>query len=197
MKWLPLVTSALLCSRAATTFAAPTAVPATDPPNIVFILADDLGYGDLGCYGQKRIRTPELDRMAREGMRWTQFYAGSTVCAPSRCVLMTGQHTGHCYIRGNARHDLRPQDRTVAEVLRQRGYVTGLIGKWGLGGFDAGTGHPNRKGFDFFFGYLDQVHAHNYYPSFFGAPKRNDTAAQRSAQRGSLGPGCGHPSSGL
>src|SRR5437660_5670853 len=85
-------------------------------PNIVFILADDLGYGDLGCYGQKRIRTPNLDRMAREGMRFTQFYAGSTVCAPSRCTLMTGLHTGHCFIRGNARENLRPADVTVAKV---------------------------------------------------------------------------------
>src|SRR5437588_197932 len=91
-------------------------------PNIVFILADDLGYGDLGCYGQKRIRTPNLDRMAREGMRFTQFYAGSTVCAPSRCALMTGLHTGHCLIRGNARQDLRPGDVTVAKVLKQAGY---------------------------------------------------------------------------
>jgi arylsulfatase A-like enzyme len=134
-------------------------------PNIVFILADDLGYGDLGCYGQKRIRTPNLDRMAAEGMRFTQAYAGSTVCAPSRSVLMTGQHTGHTRIRGNARHPLLPEDVTVAEVLQHRGYRTGLVGKWGLG--EAGTtGIPNRQGFDYFFGYLNQRHAHNYYPTF-------------------------------
>ena len=90
-------------------------------PNIIFILADDLGYGDLGCYGQKRIKTPNLDQMAREGMRFTQHYAGSTVCAPSRCVLMTGLHTGHCYIRGNARMDLRPSDVTVAKLLKKAG----------------------------------------------------------------------------
>jgi arylsulfatase A-like enzyme len=134
-------------------------------PNIIFILADDLGYGDLGCYGQKRIKTPNLDRMAREGMRFTQHYAGSTVCAPSRCVLMTGLHTGHCYIRGNARMDLRPSDVTVAKLLKKAGYATGLIGKWGLGQ-EGGTGVPTKQGFDYFYGYLDQGHAHNYYPTF-------------------------------
>jgi arylsulfatase A-like enzyme len=134
-------------------------------PNIIFILADDLGYGDLGCYGQKQIRTPNLDRMAAEGMRFTQAYAGSTVCAPSRCVLMTGQHTGHCTVRGNARVPLRPEDVTVAEVLKAAGYRTGLVGKWGLGEPDS-TGIPNRQGFDYFFGYLNQHHAHNYYPDY-------------------------------
>jgi arylsulfatase A-like enzyme len=134
-------------------------------PNIVLILADDLGYGELGCYGQKRIRTPHLDRMAREGIRFTDAYAGSTVCAPSRCVLMTGLHTGHCFIRGNARDNLRPHDLTVAEVLKRAGYATGLVGKWGLG-HEGSTGVPTRKGFDAFFGYLDQHHAHNYYPAF-------------------------------
>ncbi len=134
-------------------------------PNIIFILADDLGYGDLGCYGQKKIHTPCLDRMAAEGMRFTQFYAGSTVCAPSRCVLMTGQNTGHCLIRGNARVPLRPQDMTVAKLLKRAGYATGLIGKWGLG--EAGSsGVPTKQGFDSFFGYLNQHHAHNYYPAF-------------------------------
>jgi arylsulfatase A-like enzyme len=134
-------------------------------PNILFILADDLGYGDLGCYGQKKIRTPNLDRLAAQGMRFTQCYAGSTVCAPSRCALMTGRHTGHCTVRGNALVPLRPEDVTVAEVLKAAGYSTGLIGKWGLG--EPGTsGIPNRKGFDHFFGYLNQVHAHNYYPDY-------------------------------
>jgi arylsulfatase A-like enzyme len=134
-------------------------------PNIIFILADDLGYGDLGCYGQKQILTPQLDRMAAEGVRFTQCYAGSTVCAPSRCVLMTGLHTGHCRIRGNARVPLRPDDVTVAELLKQAGYTTGLIGKWGLGNEDT-TGIPRKQGFDYFFGYLDQGHAHNYFPTF-------------------------------
>ncbi|MCG3199109.1 MAG: arylsulfatase [Candidatus Omnitrophica bacterium] len=142
----------------------PTWSPPTNArPNILFILADDLGYGDLGCYGQKEIATPNLDRLASEGIRFTDCYAGSTVCAPSRCVLMTGLHTGHCHIRGNQRIPLRPEDLTVAELLKSAGYRTGLIGKWGLG--NAGTtGVPTRKGFEEFFGYLDQGHAHNYYP---------------------------------
>lgn len=135
------------------------------PPNIIFILADDLGYGDLGCYGQQVIQTPNLDRMATEGVRFTQCYAGSTVCAPSRCCLMTGLHTGHAYVRGNALVPLRPEDATVAERLKAAGYTTALIGKWGLG--EPGTtGVPNRKGFDEFFGYLNQGHAHNYYPEY-------------------------------
>lgn len=132
-------------------------------PNIVFILADDLGWGDLGCYGQSLVPTPNLDRLAREGMRFTQCYAGSTVCAPSRCALMTGLHTGHCRIRGNKSMDLAPADVTVAEVLKDAGYATALIGKWGLG-TPGGTGVPTKQGFDTFFGYLGQDDAHNYYP---------------------------------
>ncbi len=138
---------------------------AAERPNIIYILADDLGYGDLGCYGQEAIGTPHLDRMAAEGLRFTQHYAGSTVCAPSRCSLMTGLHTGRALIRGNSRDPLRPEDVTAAEILQEAGYRTALIGKWGLG--EAGsTGIPNRKGFDYFFGYLNQAHAHNYYPEF-------------------------------
>lgn len=141
------------------------------PPNIVFILADDLGYGELGCFGQKKIATPHLDRLAAEGVRFTQFYAGSTVCAPSRSVLMTGKHLGHTRVRGNAGRQnpeaqrLRDEDVTVAEVLKKAGYQTALIGKWGLGE-EGSEGHPNRQGFDHFFGYLDQTHAHNFYPEF-------------------------------
>ncbi|MFQ5732514.1 MAG: arylsulfatase [Planctomycetaceae bacterium] len=134
-------------------------------PNIVFIMADDLGYGDLSCFGQKSFRTPNIDRLAKEGVTFTDFYAGSTVCAPSRCVLMTGLHLGHCYIRGNGKNNLRPQDVTVAEVLKRAGYTTGLCGKWGLG-HEGSAGIPTKQGFDYFFGYLDQHHAHNYYPSF-------------------------------
>lgn len=141
----------------------------TSPPNIVLIVADNLGYGDLGCYGQRRIKTPHIDRMAAEGMRFTQFYAGSSVCAPSRCVLMTGLHTGHCRIRRNekipSRQTLLPEDVTIAEILKGGGYATALIGKWGLGE-EGSSGLPNRQGFDYFFGYLNQVHAHNYYPDF-------------------------------
>ena len=134
-------------------------------PNIIYILADDLGYGDLGCYGQKSIQTPNLDRMAAEGIRFTDHYAGSTVCAPSRCSLMTGLHCGHARIRGNARVPLEPGDITIAELLKQAGYATGLVGKWGLGE-EGSTGIPTRKGFDYFFGYLNQRHAHNYYTEF-------------------------------
>ena len=138
------------------------ATPAARKPSILFILADDLGYGDLGCYGQTKIKTSNLDRLAAEGMRFTDFYAGSTVCAPSRCTLMAGLHTGHALIRGNALVALRPEDLTVAELLKQAGYHTGLIGKWGLGNENT-TGVPQKKGFDDFLGYLDQVHAHDYY----------------------------------
>lgn len=140
-------------------------------PNIIFILADDLGYGDLGCYGQKTIKTENLDRMAKEGIRFTDHYAGSTVCAPSRCVLMTGLHTGHCYVRGNrsvkpmGQLPLPAETTTVAKLLKKAGYTNALIGKWGLGG-PGSTGAPNKQGFDYFFGYLCQGHAHNYYPEF-------------------------------
>ncbi len=119
----------------------------------------------MSSYGQRKFKTPNVDRLAAEGMRFTQYYAGSTVCAPSRSALMTGQHTGHTRIRGNARHPLAPEDVTMAEVLKSARYKTALIGKWGLG--EAGTtGVPNRQGFDYFFGYLNQRHAHNYYPTF-------------------------------
>lgn len=149
------------------------AIPAgaADRPNMIFIMADDLGYGDLGCFGQQVIKTPRLDEMAAEGMKFTQFYAGNTVCAPSRSVLMTGLHMGHTHVRGNAGGDdmliqsLRDKDVTVAEVLKPAGYTNGLVGKWGLGEIDQ-PGSPLRQGFDRFFGYLNQVHAHNYYPEF-------------------------------
>ncbi len=137
--------------------------------NIIFILTDDLGYGDLSCYGQSDFNTPNIDNLAAEGVRFTDHYAGSTVCAPSRCTLMTGLHTGHALVRGNANRvagiPLRPEDTTVAEILKKAGYTTGIIGKWGLGMNDT-PGHPNKKGFDYWFGYLNQRHAHNYYPEF-------------------------------
>jgi arylsulfatase A len=133
------------------------------PPNIVLIVADDLGIGDLGCYGQKQIRTPNIDRLAGEGLRFTDGYSGCTVCAPSRSVLMTGYHMGHTSVRGNTGgQSLAETDVTLPMLLRQAGYATGGYGKWGLG--DRGTpGAPPKKGFDEFFGYLHQVHAHNYY----------------------------------
>jgi len=137
-------------------------------PNIVFIMADDLGYGHLGSYGQEVIETPELDKLAREGLRYTQAYSGSTVCAPSRSVLMTGQHTGHTTVRANfgpdgGRIPLNDEDVTIAEVLQSAGYTTGMIGKWGLG--EPGTsGLPNDQGFDHWFGFLNQHNAHSFYP---------------------------------
>ena len=133
-------------------------------PNIIFILADDLGYGDLGCYGQAKIKTPHLDQLAAEGMRFTQCYAGTTVCAPSRAALMTGRHTGHTRIRGNAAMPMGADEVCVAEVLKQAGYKTGLIGKWGLG-LQNQPSTPDKKGFDEWLGYLSQTHAHNYYPT--------------------------------
>ncbi|MBL8241513.1 MAG: arylsulfatase [Bryobacterales bacterium] len=139
---------------------------APPPPNIIFVMADDLGYGDLGCYGQKLIQTPNIDRLAAEGIRFTDAYAGCTVCAPSRSVLMTGKHTGHTSVRANTGGvPLLPEDVTVAEVLQKAGYTTAGFGKWGLG--DIGSeGVPWKQGFDTFFGYLHQIHAHYQYPGF-------------------------------
>jgi len=151
-----------------------------DKPNIIFVMADDLGYGDLGCYGQDKIETPVLDEMARGGMQFRNFYAGCTVCASSRSVLMTGQHMGHTWVRGNAGADmsvqtLRSHDVTVAERLQTAGYKTALCGKWGLGDSVPGnTGLPNDQGFEFFYGYLNQVHAHNYYPEFLWRNKEKE-----------------------
>lgn len=153
------------------------------PPNIIYILADDLGYKELGSYGQKKIKTPRLDRMAAEGMRFTQFYSGSPVCAPSRATFLTGKHTGHAYVRDNhelggfrdeeerGQLPLPPSEKTVAAYLKERGYATALVGKWGLGG-PGSVGQPNRHGFDLFFGYLDQKQAHNFYPTHLW---RNET----------------------
>ena len=138
-------------------------------PNIIFILSDDLSYGDLGCYGQEKIKTPNIDRLASEGIRFTNAYAGCAVCAPSRSSLMEGKHQGHARVRGNAhagfRESLRPGDYTVAMLLQENGYKTGLFGKWGLAVHDQ-PGLPNNMGFDEFYGYLNQQHAHTYYPEF-------------------------------
>lgn len=166
MKTLALLPLALL-----TALGAAGGQPASRPPNLLFFLADDLGSAELGCYGQRKIRTPNIDRLAAEGMRWTRFYSGSPVCAPCRCTLMTGKHTGHATIRDN--RELQPEgqaplsvsDVTIAEVLKEKGYATAAIGKWGLGP-PGSDGDPNRQGFDLFFGYNCQRHAHNYYPSY-------------------------------
>ncbi len=160
--------------------------PTQRPPNILFVLADDLGYAELGCYGQQKIKTPNLDRLASQGMRFTQHYSGSPVCAPSRCVLLTGKHTGHSAIRDNRemkqlpdelrqRYGIEPEfsgqqplpdeEITLGELLKKAGYVTACIGKWGLGQFGT-SGDPNRQGFDLFYGYNCQRHAHSYYPAY-------------------------------
>ncbi|MDP8245469.1 MAG: arylsulfatase [Candidatus Hinthialibacter antarcticus] len=157
---------------AATALAMPSLTQAapSKQPNIIYIMADDLGYGDLSCFGQKHFTTPNLDRMAKEGMKFTAHYAGSTVCAPSRCSLMTGLHTGHTFIRGNK--EIQPEGQypipqntfTVAELMKQAGYTTGIIGKWGLGG-PGSSGVPTKQGFDYWFGYLCQREAHSFTPS--------------------------------
>jgi arylsulfatase len=149
--------------------------PSNKKPNIIFIMADDLGYKELGCYGQQKIKTPNVDRIAAEGMRFTDYYTGSAVCAPARCNLMTGMHGGHAYVRNNSevggwesfrgQIPLPAETATIAEVLKQRGYATGAFGKWGMGGVDS-TGDPLNQGFDRFFGYNCQRHAHNLFPNF-------------------------------
>src|SRR4051812_1411807 len=149
----------------------PPSLAAPPPPNVIFILADDLGYGDLGCFGQTLIKTPNIDRLAARGMRFTRAYAGATVCAPSRCTLMTGKHNGHAFIRGN--REVQPEGQvpmpadtfTVAHLMKQAGYATGVIGKWGLGKPDSDS-TPDKMGFDYFFGYNCQRKAHEYYPEY-------------------------------
>lgn len=138
---------------------------AADRPNIVYILADDMGYGDLGCFGQETLNTPHIDQLAANGMKLTRHYSGSTVCAPSRCVLMTGLHTGHCTVRGNGDKLLKPTDITIAQKLKEAGYRTGCFGKWGIGQ-PPPRDNPNQFGFDEFYGYVNMHHAHNFFPEF-------------------------------
>src|SRR5690606_31295252 len=139
-------------------------------PNVIIILADDLGIGDLGSYGQTIISTPNLDKLAKSGMQFTQFYAGTSVCAPSRSALLTGQHTGRTHIRGNkeimpeGQEPLLDSIRTFAMMMQEQGYQTGAFGKWGLGMVST-SGDPNKKGFDEFFGYNCQRQSHRYYPT--------------------------------
>jgi len=164
---------ALLCTTVVTpTFSwTPSLAANALKPNIVLIIADDLGYRELGCFGQERIRTPILDSLAKQGMRLTQHYSGNAVCAPSRCVLMTGKHPGHAYIRGNkstppeGQWPIPDSEVTLAELLQQQGYVTGAFGKWGLGGPES-PGRPLLQGIDRFFGYNCQAKAHTYYPEY-------------------------------
>lgn len=166
----------ILATASQAVFAQQDKTPTRAKPNLIYILADDLGYGELGCYGQKYIETPNIDRLAAEGMKFTQHYSGSPVCAPSRCTLLTGLHTGHAQIRANremggwardakeGQLPLAEDTLTIAGLLRKNGYATCAVGKWGLGGPDS-TGHPNRQGFDHWYGYLCQRVAHNYYPT--------------------------------
>ncbi len=135
-------------------------------PNLIYIMADDLGYGEVGAFGQKELKTPNLDKMALEGMKLTQFYTGTPVCAPSRSNLMQGMHNAHCRVRNNDVDYLRTNDVTMAEVLKYAGYRTGGFGKWGLSFNNQRQSWPTRQGFDHFFGYLDQRHAHNFWPTF-------------------------------
>ncbi|NQU23033.1 MAG: arylsulfatase [Candidatus Nealsonbacteria bacterium] len=185
MKYRTLLLPFLL---AATISTAAVAAEADRPPNVIYVFADDLGYAELGCYGQKWIKTPHIDRIAAEGIRFTQHYSGNAVCAPSRCCLMTGKHPGHAFIRNNGdpknlqpirekygwefpgQYPIPAAEVTIAEMLKQKGYATGAMGKWGLGHFGT-TGDPNRQGFDLFYGFNCQRHAHNHYPRFLW---RND-----------------------
>ncbi len=160
--------------------------PAAKKPNIILIYADDLGVGEVGAYGQQKIATPHLDRLAKEGMQFTKFYTSTPVCAPARCMLMTGRHGGHSYIRGNyemggfadslegGQMPLPENTMTIARMLRQAGYKTGAIGKWGLG-MHFTTGDPNKQGFDYFYGYYDQKQSHNFYPSHLWENGRYDS----------------------
>ncbi|MEO5995163.1 MAG: arylsulfatase [Chitinophagaceae bacterium] len=167
-------------------FSQPTAKASKNKPNIIYIYADDLGYAELGCYGQKKIKTPNLDLMAKQGMRFTQHYTGTPVCAPARCMLMTGKHGGHSYIRGNyemggfadsleaGQMPLPEGTFTVAKMMKNAGYATALTGKWGLG-MNNTTGSPLKQGFDYYYSYLDQKQAHNYYPSHLWENDKWDT----------------------
>lgn len=183
--------SRFLVAAAAFGFAISPAVAAERPPNIVLIVTDDLGMHELGCYGQKLIKTPSIDQLAASGMKFSHFYAGNAVCAPSRCALMTGRHMGHATSRNNVQFKkgeegqfpLRVDDVTIAELLKQRGYSTGAMGKWGLGMFDT-TGSPLKHGFDYFFGYNCQAHAHSHYPTHI---YRNDTRIDLKDNNGKTG----------
>ncbi|MGB0993383.1 MAG: arylsulfatase [Akkermansiaceae bacterium] len=174
---LTILGASLLCS------AADENKQASAKPNIVFILADDLGYGELGCYGQKKIKTPVLDHLATEGMKFSQHYTGAPVCAPARCVLMTGKHLAHAQVRGNrdsgngkkfpGQWPITADAVTIAEVLKQAGYTTGAFGKWGLGPTDT-TGNPNKQGFDRYYGYNCQRNAHSFYPPYLDSDSKEE-----------------------
>lgn len=178
---IPLIGSALLLSTLSA-----NGQKKNTQPNILFILCDDMGYGDLGCYGQPFIRTPHIDAMAGEGMRFTQAYAGSPVSAPSRASFMTGQHSGHCEVRGNkeywknapiveygqnkeysivGQHPYDPDHVILPEIMKDNGYTTGMFGKW-AGGYEGSCSTPDKRGIDEYYGYICQFQAHLYYPNF-------------------------------
>ncbi|MDP7018568.1 MAG: arylsulfatase [Pirellulaceae bacterium] len=186
MRRLDIIAAAVLIISSTSEFV--DAAPAAKP-NIVLIVADDLGYRELGSFGQRLIRTPNLDQLARQGMRLTQHYSGNAVCAPSRCVLMTGKHPGVAHIRSNrfvppeGQEPILPDEVTIAKLLRKQGYVTGAFGKWGLGG-PGSTGDPLKQGFDRFFGYNCQSHAHSYYPSYLWSDDKRVELNNRPAVPG-------------
>lgn len=173
----------------------------SEKPNVVYILADDLGYGDLSCYGQEKLSTPNIDRLAAQGMRFTRHYSGSTVCAPSRSALMTGRHTGHTFVRGN--YEIQPEGQyplpdsiyTLAEAMQDAGYVTGAFGKWGLG-YPGSEGDPLKQGFDVFYGYNCQRMGHHYYPHYLWS-NRDSVVLEENAgfEKGTYAPNLIHEKS--
>lgn len=171
MKRSPVLRYCLICFALWNVLAVTSTIAQAAKPNVVLIIADDLGYRELGSFGQKLIRTPNLDKLAKQGIRLTQHYSGNAVCAPSRCVLMTGKHPGHAFVRNNkgtppeGQFPIPDSEVTLGELMQEQGYVTGAFGKWGLGGPES-TGRPLEQGFDRFFGYNCQSHAHSYYPSY-------------------------------
>lgn len=206
-KNIALLSSMLLCGAAAT-------AQVSEKPNIIFILCDDMGYGDLGCYGQQYISTPNLDRMAAEGMRFTQAYAGSPVSAPSRSSLMTGQHTGHCEVRGNkeywpsggniqygnntdyarvGQHPYDPDHVIIPEIMKKEGYNTGMFGKW-AGGYEGSVSTPDKRGVDEYYGYICQFQAHLYYPNFLN--RYSKSKGDKKVERVLLEENIKHPMTG-
>ena len=185
-------TLAMMCALVCLLLPARVGLVAERPPNIVLIVADDLGYRELGCFGQRKIRTPRLDELARQGMMLTQHYSGNAVCAPSRCVLMTGRHPGHAWVRSNLKNPPEGQlpipaaEVTLAEVLASRGYATGGFGKWGLGSPQS-SGEPLRQGFQRFFGYNCQAHAHSYYPDYLWSDQQRIKLANQPPVPGHKG----------
>ena len=166
MRLLCLVTLTFTLPLAAQNAPTETGPAPHRPPNVVYVMADELGYYELSCLGNPNLETPNIDRMAEQGMRFTQCLAGSAVCAPTRCCFLTGKHSGHTSVRSNGGGTpMRDDEVTIATLLKERGYTTGGFGKWGCGGRGS-TGVPEQHGFDTFVGYYDQVHAHSYFPAY-------------------------------